>query len=29
MTAGEIHEDVHHFMGKLVSLTGTHGGKPA
>jgi AAA domain, putative AbiEii toxin, Type IV TA system len=29
MTAGEIHEDVHHFMGRLVSLTGTHGGKPA
>ena len=25
MTADEIHEDVHQFMAKLVSLTGTQG----
>jgi hypothetical protein len=24
MAAGEIHDDVHQFIGKLVSLTGTH-----
>jgi hypothetical protein len=29
MVADEIHDDVHQFIGKLVSLTGTHGGKPA
>ena len=29
MGADEIHDDVHQFIGKLVSLTGTHGGKPA
>ena len=24
MAADEIHDDVHQFIGKLVSLTGTH-----
>ena len=29
MVAGEIHEDVHQFIGKLLSLTGTGPGSPA
>jgi hypothetical protein len=29
MAASEIHDDVHQFIGKLVSLTGTGPGKPA
>jgi hypothetical protein len=29
MAADEIHEDVHQFIGKLVSLTGTGPEKPA
>jgi hypothetical protein len=29
MTADEIHDDVHQFIGKLVSMTDTGPGKPA
>jgi hypothetical protein len=29
MVSGEIHEDVHQFIGKLVSMTGAGPGKPA
>ena len=29
MTADEIHDDVHRFIGKLVSMTGAGSGKPA